>query len=75
MNLLWCFVLIDLLLKILKLLKLLLLRIENVLLMEDGVAELVMVHSVSQEGLDPVLNDRHLQDFVHIRPQFIVCVQ
>ena len=54
------FILIDLLLKILELLKLLLFWIKNILLVENSVTELIMIHCIRQKSLYSILNYRHL---------------
>ena len=53
----------------------LLLGVKDILLVEDSMAELLVINGLSQVGLDTVLHNRHGKDLVHIGSQSLICVK
>jgi len=53
----------------------LLLGVEYILLVENGVAELFMINGLTQIRLNTVLDDGHIKHLVHIWAQTLICIQ
>lgn len=51
------------------------LRVEHVLLVKDGVAELLVIDGLAQIALNAVLDDRHIEHLVYVGSQPFVGVE